>query len=84
MKPPEDGASKESRGAEERLRQHLQARLPAEEVEEALRKLQLEPMGDSASPESPLDADDTEMQRRSSEDTEDTESAHGREGQGSI
>ncbi|MGV8896186.1 MAG: hypothetical protein ACOH1U_06960 [Rhodoglobus sp.] len=42
MKPPEDEETAESHGAEERLRQYLEARLPADQVEDALRKLQLE------------------------------------------
>jgi hypothetical protein len=42
MRPPEDEGTSDSDGAAERLRQHLESRLPPDEVHDILEDLQLE------------------------------------------
>lgn len=59
MKPPEEEETAESHGAEERLRQYLQARLPADQVEDALRKLQLGTESDEVTPQKSVPLDDS-------------------------
>ncbi|MDJ0336001.1 hypothetical protein QMG83_12270 [Salinibacterium sp. G-O1] len=59
MKPPEEEETADSHGAEERLRQYLQSRLPADQVEEALRKLQLDTESDEVTPQESMPLDDS-------------------------